>query len=70
MELCIIIDNSIASHLLENVICGKVKIFNTNEYFNLSKEEIKEIHREEYFTDYSDKHFTNATCNYRGFTDN
>ena len=49
---------------------GKGKIFNTNNYFNQSKEEIKDNHREEYFTDYSDKHFTNARCNYHGIKDN
>ena len=45
---------------------GKGKMFNTNNYFNQSKEEIKHNHREEYITDYSDKHFTNARHNYHG----
>ena len=38
IELCSIIANSIESQSLENVISGKVKIFNTKEYFNSSKE--------------------------------
>ena len=59
IELCSIIANYIASQLLQNIISNKIKIFDTKEYFSLSKEEIIEVCKEEHFTDCTEEDFAN-----------
>ena len=64
------IANSISIQLLENIISEKIKIFGATEYFSLSKEEIVEVYKEEYFTDWTEQEFANAACNFNIYKDN
>ena len=43
MEMYSVISGAIGIHLLESFTSEKIKIFNKEEYFNLSNQEIMEI---------------------------
>ena len=49
------IANFLAIKLLENVICDKIKIFDTKEIFNLSEVEIVEFYKDECFTEHKEE---------------
>ena len=59
--------NAIAIQLLEDVIADHIKIINKREYFNLSCVEIMDIHKDEYFKEYTEANFTEALFHFHGF---